>query len=75
MCMNRLFLYIIIAFALLPLPACGDRMVKEELDDIGSYIREKPDSALAAIRAIDTSTLTSRALRAQYSLLHAIALD
>ncbi len=73
--MNRLFLYIIIAFALLPLPACGDRMVKEELDDIGSYIREKPDSALAAIRAIDTSTLTSRALRAQYSLLHAIALD
>ena len=45
------------------------------LSDIESYIDSRPDSALAAIRQIDTADLRGRAVKAKYSLLHAIALD
>ena len=45
------------------------------LSDIESYIDSRPDSALAAIRQIDTAALRGRAVKAKYSLLHAIALD
>ena len=45
------------------------------LSDIESYIDSRPDSALAAIRQIDTAALHGRAVKAKYALLHAIALD
>ena len=45
------------------------------LESIESYIQERPDSALTALRAIDTNSLTTQALRARYSLLFATALD
>lgn len=45
------------------------------LSDISSYINDKPDSALAELRAIDTTLFHSRRDKAQYSLLHAMALD
>ena len=61
--------------ALLPLLSCGNRAVSAQLDDIESYIQERPDSALAAIEAIDTNGLNTRALAAKYSLLYAMALD
>ena len=61
--------------ALFPLLSCGNRKVSAQLDDIESYIQERPDSALAAIEAIDTNSLNTRALAAKYSLLHAMALD
>jgi hypothetical protein len=38
-------------------------------------IINRPESALATIRAIDTTTLTTKKLRAHYALLHAMALD
>ncbi len=44
------------------------------LSVIESYIDSRPDSALAAIRQIDTAALRGRAVKAKYSLLHAIAL-
>jgi len=55
--------------------SCAGRHTTAILGDIETYIQERPDSALAVIRAIDTATLNSRTLRAQYSLLYAIALD
>lgn len=61
--------------ALLPLVSCGNRAVSAQLDDIESYIQERPDSALAILQAIDTNNLNTRALEAKYSLLHAMALD
>ena len=73
--MKRLYSFFFISMAFLTVSACGGRAVRAQLDDIESYIQERPDSALAAISAIDTTTLKTRALRAQYSLLHAIALD
>ena len=73
--MKRLYLFILLFIAVLSASACGSRAVKAQLDDIESYIQARPDSALATIRGIDTTTLTTRSLRAHYSLLHAIALD
>ena len=46
-----------------------------ELEDIESYIQPRPDSALAAMRSIDTTGLNTGELRAKYSLLYAMALD
>ena len=75
--MLRLFLPII-ALALastLLFSSCASRQTAATLDDIETYIQERPDSALATLRAIDTATLTTRSLRAHYALLHAMALD
>ncbi len=57
------------------LGSCGSRTEEKRLSDIESYIDSRPDSALAAIRAIDTTALRGRAVKAKYSLLHAMALD
>ena len=65
----------IILFALvLVLFGCGHRTAVI-LDDVETYIQERPDSALATLRAIDTTTLTTKKLQAHYALLHAMALD
>lgn len=53
----------------------GRREMAEHLADIASYINDRPDSALAELRAIDTTAFHSRKNKAQYSLLHAMALD
>ena len=55
--------------------SCGNRMVSAQLDDIESYIQERPDSALASLRAIDTLHLTRNTDKAHYKLLTAWALD
>ena len=55
--------------------SCSSRQTAATLNDVETYIQQRPDSALATIRAIDTTTLTTRSLRAHYALLHAMALD
>lgn len=67
----------IIALSLvtLLLASCSSRQKAATLNDVETYIQERPDSALATIRAIDTAMLTTRSLRAHYALLHAMALD
>lgn len=45
------------------------------LDDVDSYIRQCPDSALAVLRTVDDRELNTKKLRARYSLLFAMALD
>lgn len=57
------------------LASCASRKTAATLNEVETYIQERPDSALATIRAIDTTTLTTRSLRAHYALLHAMALD
>ncbi len=59
----------------LGLYSCDRHGVMAHLSEIESYIDSRPDSALAAIRQIDTAGLRGRAVKAKYSLLHAIALD
>ena len=67
------------AFILWPLAAlllvsCASRQAAATLLDVETYIQERPDSALATLRSIDTTTLTTPKLRAHYALLHAITL-
>lgn len=58
--------------------ACGPspkQRVAATLDDVETYINERPDSALAVLEGVDSTALATRALRARYSLLHVMALD
>lgn len=66
---------IVLSLAILLLASCVSYQTAATLNDVETYIQERPDSALATIRAIDTTTLTTPKLRAHYALLHAIALD
>lgn len=49
--------------------------VESTLSDVESYINEHPDSALAVLQAVDSTALSTRALRARYSLLRTLAVD
>ena len=67
--------FIALSLAALLLASCASRQTAATLLDVETYIKERPDSALATIRAIDTTTITTPKLRAHYALLHAMALD
>jgi tetratricopeptide (TPR) repeat protein len=67
--------FILWPLAALLLASCASRQVAATLLDVETYIQERPDSALATLRSIDTTTLTTPKLRAHYALLHAMALD
>lgn len=66
---------IVIILSLLWLVSCADRKICNVLDDVESYIMERPDSALAVLEAIDREELTTDHSRAHHALLHAMALD
>lgn len=51
------------------------RQLTTTFDDVESYINERPDSALAVLQAVDSTALSTRALRARYSLLRTLAVD
>lgn len=55
--------------------SCGNGSTAQLLDDVESYIRERPDSALKVLRSIDRTNLSCRKEKARFSLLHAMALD
>ena len=55
--------------------ACTSAKVNRILNDVESYISERPDSALAVLESIDQADLKSRGLEAHHALLHAMALD
>ena len=74
-CLFRRYHILILLLALSVVASCDSRQTAVTLNDVETYIQARPDSALATIRSIDTTTLTTRALRAHYALLHAIALD
>lgn len=64
-----------LGFALTMSAAGCARKTATALNAASACIDAQPDSALTIIRTIDTTHLSSRALRARYALLHAIALD
>lgn len=67
--------FITLSLALFLFSSCANHQTAATLNDIETYIKERPDSALATIRAIDTTSLKTPRLRAHYALLHAMALD
>lgn len=72
--MHRQFtLYFLIPIIILG--SCGTNRTKELLVNVASYLQDYPDSALRVLNSIDTLALYTKSDKAQYSLLHAIALD
>lgn len=60
------------------LAACGPssrQRVAATLDDVETYINDRPDSALAVLRALDADSLRGPGQRARAALLHQMALD
>lgn len=57
------------------LVSCDNRQTKSLLQDVETYIQERPDSALRVLRKVDSLTLNTKALRARYYVLFAMALD
>ena len=63
------------ALFLLAVFGCRQNNSTSILNDIESYIMERPDSALTVLDTMDRSLLTTERLRAHHALLHAMALD
>lgn len=55
--------------------SCGNRDAQVVLDGVGSFIQERPDSALKVLELFDRKDLNTRELQAQYSLLYTMSLD
>ena len=75
--MPRINTLLIVLCALL-LSACGaspHRRIAAVLDDVESYINERPDSALAVLRELDSTRIRTLGTKAHYYLLLAIARD
>lgn len=70
--MRRELLYLL--FVILA-SSCVSSPVQTTLNDVESYIMERPDSALSVLDSIDRDLLDTRRLRAQHALLHVMALD
>lgn len=71
--MNRfVIIFLLMSFLLV---SCDNRQTKSLLQDVETYIQERPDSALRVLRKVDSLALNTKALRARYSVLFAMALD
>ena len=71
--MKRALLFVV--FPLIFLQGCSSWSVSDTLNDVESYIMERPDSALAVLDTMDRTRLKSDNLKAHHALLHAMALD
>ena len=71
--MKRTLLFVLLSIFLCA--SCTSRSVNRTLQDVESYIMERPDSALTVLDTMDRSLLSSDRLRARHALLHAMALD
>lgn len=67
---KRTDLIISLTIALIALlSSCGDRRAEATLAEAGSLMNEHPDSALALIHSLDTTSFHSRKMKARRSLL------
>lgn len=55
--------------------SCADREIIRLLDDVESYINERPDSALVALESLSTTDLKSKEAEGKFALLYSMALD
>lgn len=71
--------YIIAAITILVFAAgmvsCTNRKVIRQLDDVGSYINEHPDSALSVLDSLSTAGMQGWEANARFALLYSMALD
>ena len=66
---------VVLILLLLVAAGCGSNDGLLKLNDIESFIQERPDSALACLGEIGQGELTGAKEKALYSLLYSIALD
>ena len=64
-----------ITIILLSIASCTFVNVSRTLNDVESYIMERPDSALTVLESIDRDDLNTARTKAHHALLHAMALD
>lgn len=57
------------------LTSCSDRQVLRVLDDVDTYISERPDSALAVLDSLSGTDIRGREANARFALLYSMALD
>lgn len=55
--------------------SCSDRQVLRMLDDVDTYISERPDSALAVLDSLSGTDIRGREANARFALLYSMALD
>ena len=72
---NKSFRFYFVVVIMLLLQSCGDSEIYKQLSDVDSFIRQRPDSALAVLRQIDTTLISSVRDRAYYGLMYQMALD
>lgn len=67
----------LLSLILLATAGCSSssRRTAATLDDVESYVNDRPDSALAVLRSMDAAALRRPSLRARHALLHTMALD
>ncbi len=76
--MMRLVIFVIsVVISVSMVSSCGEvgDAVKEALSEAESCIEDDPRHSLEILKQIDTSSLSSRKIRAKYSLLYSMALD
>ena len=71
---SRLLLSLFLSFILF-LTACVNKSTREILNEVETFIHERPDSALSVLEAVRPECIQSKRLYAQYSLLYTTALD
>ncbi len=72
--MKKLTIIAVIVSSLM-ISGCASRQTSLLLNDVESYIMERPDSALAVLDTMDRAHLSTDRLKAHHALLHAMALD
>lgn len=70
--MKRLSLII---FLIMAFTSCASYDVENILNDVDSYIMERPDSALLVLESIKREELKSERIKAHHALLYSMALD
>ena len=70
----HIFFIILLIFTFVACSPSSRQRLAVMLDDVESYINERPDSALTVLEEVDSTALSTRALRARYSLLRVMAL-
>lgn len=66
---------IAVIISVLMFSGCNAQQTKRLLNNIESYITERPDSALTVLDKMERSLLSTDRLKAHHALLHAMALD
>lgn len=72
--MKQLYIALFLLMSAL-VTSCGDRGTVWIMNSAENVMWTRPDSALAALKSIDTLSLKTKAQRARYSLLYTMALD